>query len=58
MEPATIAYEPPQADVETLVGEIERYLSVIGAFRAAGCEPRFEDDEPLARLLSGCYSGA
>ena len=57
MESPTTAYEPPQENVETLVGEIERYLDVVSAFRAVGCEPRFEDDEPLARLLSGCYPG-
>jgi hypothetical protein len=57
MESVTTPCEAPQADGERLVSEIERYLDVVGAFRAVGCEPRFEDDEPLARLLSGCYPG-
>jgi hypothetical protein len=57
MESGTLAGNPLQADVERLLTEIERYLAVVGAFRAEGCEPRFEDDEPLARLLSGCYPG-
>ena len=57
MEPATLAGEPFQTDTETLIADIEQYLEVVGAFRAEGCEPSFVDDEPLARLLSGCYPG-
>jgi hypothetical protein len=26
---------------EALIGEIERYLDAVAAFRAAGCEPRW-----------------
>jgi hypothetical protein len=57
MESAAVAFEPSQRDVEALIGEIGRYLDVLDAFRAAGCEPRFEDDEPVTRLLAGCYPG-
>jgi len=57
MESPTVVNEPVDADAETLLCEIQQYLDVIGMFRAEGCEPHFEDDEPLARLLSGCYPG-
>jgi hypothetical protein len=55
MKSATFLDERRDADAETLLCEIQQYLDVIGTFRAEGCEPHFEDDEPLARLLSGCY---
>jgi hypothetical protein len=33
--------EPSLLDVETLMREIENYLSVVQAFRRAGCEPHW-----------------
>jgi hypothetical protein len=51
------AWEPAREDVDALVAEIEQYLGVVDSFRDEGCAPLFEDDEPLARLLSGCYPG-
>jgi hypothetical protein len=38
-------------DAEQLCAEIARYLAVVEAFRAEGCEPAYVDDEPLARVL-------
>jgi hypothetical protein len=51
------AWEPALKDADVLIAEIEHYLGVVDVFRAEGCTPRFEDDEPLARLLSGCHPG-
>ena len=33
--------DPSPLDVETLIREIESYLSVVQAFRRAGCEPHW-----------------
>jgi hypothetical protein len=40
-----------ETDVGALIAEVERYLAVVTAFRAAGCEPhwRFEYPQPPSR---------
>jgi len=37
--------DPRPADVELLIDEITRYLAVVDAFRAAGCELRWEGEK-------------
>ena len=34
----------PPVDIEALLGEIERYLAAVDAFREAGCEPCWRHD--------------
>jgi hypothetical protein len=37
--------------IDQLVTEIERYLEVVETFRVEGCEPSYEDNETLVRVL-------
>jgi hypothetical protein len=40
----TTQIDPRPADAEPLIDEITRYLAVVDAFRAAGCDPRWEGE--------------
>lgn len=39
-------------DIETLMGEIQRYLAAIDVFRAAGCEPRWRGERRPVQIPS------
>lgn len=37
-----------EIDIAALIGEIQRYLAAVDAFRAAGCRPTWRTDRPAA----------
>jgi hypothetical protein len=47
----------PPVDIEALVGEIERYLAAVDAFREADCEPRWRRERRPVHIAAKETSG-
>ena len=47
----------PPVDVEALVGEIERYLAAVDAFRETGCEPCWRQERRPVHVAATERSG-